>query len=90
MDPKLSLIDNMKSILLKELDASVVEIIDDSAKHAGHNHGGGGHFRLTVVANCFQGLSRLDRQRKVLDLFKDLIPYPIHALSIRALSEEET
>lgn len=84
-----TLIDSMKATLKKELHATFVEIIDDSAKHAGHAHGGGRHFRLTVVAPCFEGLSRLERQRKVLDLFKDLMPHTIHALSMKALSVGE-
>ena len=79
----------MKSLLLKELGATFVEIIDDSHKHAGHNHGGGRHFRLTVIAPCFEGLSRIQRHQKVLDLFKDLMPHTIHALSIKAMSVGE-
>src|SRR4029434_8271728 len=63
-----------------------LDILDDSAAHAGHAGaaGGGGHFSLTIVSNVFSGLSRLERHQRVLREVADLVPYPIHALSIRA------
>jgi BolA protein len=68
-----------------------VEITDDSAAHVGHPGaaGGAGHFSLLVVSEAFSGLSRLARQQRVLRELADLLPHPIHALSIRALTPEE-
>ena len=68
-----------------------VEITDDSAAHAGHPGaaGGAGHFSLMVVSDAFSGLSRLARHQRVLRELADLLPHPIHALSIRALTPEE-
>ena len=68
-----------------------LEIRDDSAAHAGHAGaaGGGGHFSVTIVSNVFSGLSRLERHQRVLREVADLVPHPIHALSIRALAPEE-
>ena len=68
-----------------------VEIADDSAAHAGHPGaaGGAGHFSLMVVSEAFSGLSRLARHQRVLREVADLLPHPIHALSIRALTPEE-
>jgi BolA family transcriptional regulator, general stress-responsive regulator len=68
-----------------------VEITDDSAAHAGHPGaaGGAGHFSLLVVSEAFSGLSRLARHQRVLRELADLLPHPIHALSIRALTPEE-
>lgn len=84
------LIDSMKDTLCQAFNVSHIEIIDESHKHVGHaGSNGGGHFRLTLVAEEFTGKSRLDRQRLVLDLFKDLIPQKIHALSIKAMSPSE-
>ena len=42
---------------LGDLSASVLEIADDSAEHAGHAGaaGGGGHFSLTIVSEQFCG-----------------------------------
>ena len=68
-----------------------LDIRDDSAAHAGHAGAaaGGGHFSLTIVSNAFSGLSRLERHQRVLREVADLVPYPIHALSIKALAPEE-
>ena len=76
---------------LQPLAPSVLEIDDDSAAHAGHAGaaGGGGHFSLLIVSEQFAGLSRLARHQQVLDRVADLLPHPVHALSIRALTPEE-
>ena len=68
-----------------------LEIRDDSAAHAGHAGaaGGGGHFSLMIVSKAFSGLSRLARHQRVLREVADLVPHPIHALSIKALAPEE-
>jgi BolA protein len=81
----------MKDRLIQELHATYVEIIDDSAKHAGHAGamGGGGHYRIVVVAPCFEGLSPVERHQKVYAVFKEDIPSRIHALSIKALTSGE-
>ena len=70
---------------------SVLEIRDDSAAHAGHAGaaGGGGHFSLLIVSESFSGLPRLQRHQRVLREVADLLPHPVHALSIKALTPEE-
>jgi stress-induced morphogen len=50
--------------------------------------GGGDHFRATVVADAFAGLSRLQQHRLVYDLFGAEIGGPIHALSLKTLSPQ--
>ena len=76
---------------MKPLAPTLVEIRDDSAAHAGHAGaaGGAGHFSLVVVSEVFSGLSRLARHQRVLREVADLLPHPIHALSIKALTPEE-
>jgi BolA family transcriptional regulator, general stress-responsive regulator len=76
---------------LQDLAPSALEIHDDSAEHAGHAGaaGGGWHFSLLIVSNAFCGISRLERHQKVLARVSDLLPHPIHALSIKALAPEE-
>jgi BolA protein len=70
---------------------AVLEITDDSAAHAGHAGAaaGGGHFSLLIVSQVFSGLPRLQRHRRVLREVADLLPHPIHALSIKALAPDE-
>lgn len=76
---------------LAALAPEVLEIVDDSAAHAGHPGaaGGGGHFSLLIVSQDFSGLPRLARHQRVLREVADLLPHPIHALSIKALTPDE-
>lgn len=69
-----------------------LEVIDESARHAGHagaRPGGETHFRVEIVAAAFAGLSRLERQRRVNAALADELAGPVHALSIRAAAPDE-
>jgi stress-induced morphogen len=48
--------------------------------------GGGDHFRATVSAEAFAGLSRIEQHRLVYDVFGAEIGGPIHALALRTLA----
>jgi stress-induced morphogen len=48
--------------------------------------GGGDHFRATVVAEAFTGLSRIQQHRLVYEIFGQEIGVPIHALSLTTIS----
>ena len=76
---------------LAPLSPSVLEIHDDSAEHAGHAGaaGGAGHFSVTIVSEAFSGLPRLKRHERVYRQVSDLLPHPVHALSIKALAPDE-
>jgi BolA protein len=76
---------------LSVLAPTRLEIRDDSAQHAGHPgaRDGAGHFSLLIVSDAFSGLSRLARQQRVLREVSDLVPHPIHALSLKALTPDE-
>ena len=76
---------------LASLSPLLLEIHDDSAEHAGHAGaaGGGGHFSLLIVSDAFSGLARLARHQRVLRAVADLLPHPVHALSIKALAPDE-
>ena len=45
--------------------------------------GGGDHFRATVVAPEFSGLSRIEQHRRVYAVFGPDVGGPIHALSLK-------
>lgn len=76
---------------LAALDPVELEIIDDSARHAGHAgaRGGGGHFRLVIVSPRFAGLATMARHRLVYDALGTLMDRQIHALSIIARAPTE-
>src|SRR5689334_10579846 len=69
----------------------VLEIRDDSERHVGPAGAASGarHFSLTIVSEHFLGLTRLARHRAILERVGDLIPYPVHALSIDARTPDE-
>lgn len=76
---------------LQVLAPVVLDIHDDSAAHLGHAGAatGAGHFSLLIVSKAFSGMARLARHQRVLREVADLLPHPVHALSIRALAPEE-
>ena len=75
---------------LAALEPLSLEIFDDSAAHAAHAHAsGGGHYRLTITAPCFQGQSRIARHRIIHRALGDLLPAHIHALAICARAPSE-
>ncbi|MBL8447665.1 MAG: BolA family transcriptional regulator [Zoogloeaceae bacterium] len=61
-----------------------LDIIDDSAKHAGHAgaRSGGGHYRLAIISPRFSGLNTLARHRLIYATLSDLMHSEIHALAI--------
>lgn len=67
------------------------EIVDDSARHAGHAgaRSGGGHFQVLLVSEKFRGQSRVERHRAVYDALGDAMRSEIHALALRTLTPEE-
>jgi BolA family transcriptional regulator, general stress-responsive regulator len=76
---------------LADLAPVAFELHDDSADHVGHAGAasGAGHFSLLIVSKAFRGQPRLERHQTVFARVGDLLPHPIHALSIRALAPEE-
>jgi BolA protein len=84
--------DRIQHLLSEALQPTAIDIEDESWKHAGHagaRESGGGHFAVTIVAACFRGRSRIERQRMVMQALADEFGPTIHALSIRALTPEE-
>jgi BolA protein len=71
---------------------SHLEVVDDSARHAGHagSHGGGeSHFNVVIVSAAFDGQGRLQRQRAVYGALKDELAGPVHALSLKIFAPGE-
>lgn len=74
-----------------------LDIVDDSASHAGHagarDHAEktgaheGTHFELTIISPAFTGQSPVARHRMIYDLLGDLMKTRIHALKIDARAQ---
>ncbi len=82
----------MRRRLQAALAPEKLELIDDSAAHAGHAGaapGGNTHWRLTIVSAQFAGKPTVARHRLVYEALGDLMQNPIHALSITARAPQE-
>lgn len=81
----------IRECLERELAPESLEIIDESASHAGHAGAasGGGHFILHIVADAFRDKTLIQRHRLVYDALGDIMHREIHALSIQAKTPDE-
>ena len=70
-----------------------LDIMNDSAAHAGHagdNGTGESHFSLFIVSDAFEGKNRVARQRMVYQALGDLMQGTIHALALRMVAPSES
>ena len=81
----------MKTRLNEAFAPVHLEIVDDSARHAGHAgaRGGGGHFIVTVVSASFDGCSLVEQHRMVNAALKDMIGGSVHALGLHTIPAAE-
>jgi stress-induced morphogen len=70
-----------------DLKSRIEEAIPGARAEVEDLTGGGDHFRATVVASEFEGLSRIEQHRRVYAVFGDEIGGPIHALSLSTRPE---
>ena len=83
--------DQFKQHLTEALKPQLLEIIDNSAAHAGHAgaKSGGGHYHVTIVSEAFEDKSLVQRHQLIYKALGDLMKQQIHALGINALSPTE-
>ena len=79
-------IPRIKQLLMDNLKADSVDVIDESHKHAGHAGAktGLGHFEVHIVASAFADKSMLQQHRMVYEALGDMMQKDIHALSIKS------
>jgi len=81
--------------LTEALSPTHLNIVNDSAKHAGHagNPGGGPdaetHFRVEIVSDSFKGKLPVARHRLIYDLLKDELAAGLHALQLKTKTSAE-
>ena len=83
---------SIRDKLNKALAPTRLDVMDDSAAHIGHaGHDGRGesHFNVVIVSEAFEGLSRVERQRRVYDILAEEMAGRVHALSVRTLTPSE-
>lgn len=83
------LADRMAACLQEKLQPTQLEVIDESAAHAGHVGSNGTpygtHFRVRIATPLFTDLSRVARHRLVYDALQDFIAQGVHAIAIETL-----
>ena len=81
--------ESIEARLQAQLQPTHLEVIDESADHAGHSganaEGFGTHFRVRVASPRFLGKSRVARHRLVYDALQNFIDQGLHALAIEVI-----
>ena len=76
----------IEHMLREKLAPTQLEVLDESAAHAGHaganGTGFGTHFRVRIASPIFEGKSRVARHRVVYDSLQPFIDQGLHALAI--------
>ena len=71
------------------LQPTLLEVLDESAAHAGHAganaQGFGSHFRVRIASPVFEGKSRVACHRLVYDAMQNFIDQGLHALAIEVV-----
>lgn len=75
--------------LQARLHPTRLEVLDESAAHAGHAganaEGFGSHFRIRIASPGFTGKSRVACHRLVYDALQNFIDQGVHALAIEII-----
>jgi BolA protein len=85
-------INRFESDLRLAFQVTHLNIEDESHLHAGHAGAasGGGHFKLTIVAPEFEGMTKVARHRAIYAALNSHFPDAIHALTILAYTPDES
>lgn len=88
----MTMAERIEQRLREGLAPARLEIIDESHRHAGHagaRPGGETHYRVEIVAEAFEGKSRIARQRMVYALLAQEMADGVHALALKTLTPGE-
>jgi BolA protein len=81
----------IRAALEQAFQPSLLEVVDQSHRHAGHAGAadGRGHFDVRIVSESFRGRPPLARHRAVYAAVGTMMETDIHALSIDAAAPGE-
>jgi len=90
----MSIAARIRAKLTGALNPARLELVDESAHHAGHAGMQGlaaqeTHFRLAIESEAFRGQSRVQRQREVYRLLAQEFEDGLHALAVTAKAPGE-
>lgn len=84
--------DRIRSVLEARFAPARIEVVDDSAKHAGHagaRPGGQTHYSVLLVSDAFTGMNRVARSRAVHAALEAEFAGGLHALALTLRSPAE-
>jgi BolA family transcriptional regulator, general stress-responsive regulator len=80
----------LEASLREALNPTRLEVLDESAAHAGHaganGLGYGTHFRVRIASPLFNGRTRVAQHRLVYDALRKFTDAGLHALAIDILT----
>ena len=81
----------ISQVLDSGLNPTHLEVINESSSHGGYNEEESPetHFKVVVVSEAFQGLSKVKRQQLVYGLIKDLFYKGLHAFTQSTFTPDE-
>ena len=85
-------VDTITDKLNRAFAPKSLTVVDESEQHrghAGHRPGGETHFRIYIVAQVFEGKSRLERHRLINQTLAGELEGGVHALAIHAIAPRE-
>jgi len=88
----MSVADTIRAKLTAAFTPQRLDVYDDSDRHHGHTgarEGGETHFRVMIVSDAFDRLSRVDRHRRVNETLAQELNDRVHALSLTVLTPDE-
>jgi BolA family transcriptional regulator, general stress-responsive regulator len=87
-----AIVDTIHNKLTTAFAPTHLEVVDDSARHAGHagaTPGGESHFNVFIESAAFAGVTRVARQRMVYGVLAAELAGQVHALSVKATAPGE-
>lgn len=84
--------DRITRKLTEALAPQSLKVVDESHRHeghAGHRPGGQTHFRVYIVSELFNGMTRLQRHRLINQTLAEELAGGVHALAIHAAAPGE-
>ena len=88
----MSVANSIQAKLTDAFSPTRLDIVDESHLHAGHigaRPEGETHFRVEIVSAAFEGVARVERQRRIYRVLADELADRVHALALQVRSPAE-
>lgn len=88
----MTIAETIRTKLEAAFSPQTLQVRDESASHKGHagwREGGETHFHVTIVSSRFEGLTRVERHRRVHETLDAELKTRVHALALTLLTPNE-